>query len=69
MTIISLLRYCVCSSVRVMNILSLGAFLIPYLLFHAACGIPMLFMEVSLGQFTRHSSVGSWDIVPMLKVD
>nr|XP_039267122.1 sodium- and chloride-dependent betaine transporter-like [Styela clava] len=44
-----------------------GAFLIPYLLVAGFCGLPLLFQEVALGQFTKHSCFGAWDLVPLMK--
>ncbi|XP_062854199.1 sodium- and chloride-dependent GABA transporter 2-like [Trichomycterus rosablanca] len=37
-----------------------GVFFIPYLVFLFACGIPLFFLEVSLGQYTSQSAVTSW---------
>nr|XP_012603743.1 sodium- and chloride-dependent betaine transporter isoform X1 [Microcebus murinus]XP_012603744.1 sodium- and chloride-dependent betaine transporter isoform X1 [Microcebus murinus]XP_012603745.1 sodium- and chloride-dependent betaine transporter isoform X1 [Microcebus murinus]XP_020143579.1 sodium- and chloride-dependent betaine transporter isoform X1 [Microcebus murinus] len=37
-----------------------GAFFIPYLLFFFACGIPVFFLEVALGQYTSQGSVTAW---------
>lgn len=46
----------------------LGAFLIPYCMFAVFCGFPMVFLEVSLGQFTRSGGFKAWNVVPLLKV-
>ncbi|KAJ8249699.1 hypothetical protein COCON_G00229150 [Conger conger] len=37
-----------------------GAFFIPYLIFLFTCGIPVFFLETSLGQFTSEGGVTSW---------
>ncbi|KAK1887372.1 Sodium- and chloride-dependent GABA transporter 2 [Dissostichus eleginoides] len=37
-----------------------GAFFIPYLIFLFACGIPVFFLETSLGQFTSEGGVTCW---------
>ncbi|KAM3865997.1 sodium- and chloride-dependent GABA transporter 2-like [Diretmus argenteus] len=37
-----------------------GAFLIPYVLFLFTCGIPIFFLELSLGQFTGQGGITCW---------
>ncbi|XP_036374086.1 sodium- and chloride-dependent GABA transporter 2-like [Megalops cyprinoides] len=37
-----------------------GAFFIPYLIFLFTCGIPVFFLETSLGQFTSEGGVTCW---------
>ncbi|XP_037098872.1 sodium- and chloride-dependent GABA transporter 2 isoform X2 [Syngnathus acus] len=37
-----------------------GAFLIPYLIFLFACGVPVFFLETALGQFTSQGGVTCW---------
>jgi len=44
-----------------------GAFLIPYFFFVAVAGLPMFFLEISLGQFTRLSAIEVWKIAPIMK--
>ena len=44
-----------------------GIFLIPYFAVLFGAGIPLLFLEVSLGQFTSFSGVSSWNIYPLVK--
>ncbi|XP_066998089.2 sodium- and chloride-dependent GABA transporter ine [Anabrus simplex] len=36
-----------------------GAFLVPYLLILIICGIPLLYMELAVGQFTRRGPIGA----------
>lgn len=44
-----------------------GAFLIPFFIVLIFCGVPLYFLEVSLGQFTGKSPVVVWSICPLLK--
>jgi solute carrier family 6 (neurotransmitter transporter, glycine) member 5/9 len=44
-----------------------GAFLIPYLLMLLFCGIPLYFMEVSLGQFASTGCLTVFKMAPILK--
>jgi len=44
-----------------------GAFLIPYFFFVIIAGIPMFFLEISLGQFTKLSAIQVWKIAPVMK--
>ena len=44
-----------------------GVFLIPYFVTLLGAGIPLLFMQVSLGQFMSKSGPGAWDIYPICK--
>ncbi|XP_005993605.1 sodium- and chloride-dependent GABA transporter 2-like [Latimeria chalumnae] len=37
-----------------------GVFLIPYVIFLFACGIPLFFLETALGQYTTEGGVTSW---------
>ncbi|XP_059140060.1 sodium- and chloride-dependent taurine transporter-like [Physella acuta] len=44
-----------------------GAFLVPYFISVILGGIPMFFLEVSLGQFMSEGGIGCWKIVPLFK--
>ena len=45
-----------------------GAFLIPYLIFLAVCGMPMFFMELSLSQYIGLGPISCWRAVsPLFK--
>uniref|UniRef100_A0A671SWR5 Transporter n=1 Tax=Sinocyclocheilus anshuiensis TaxID=1608454 RepID=A0A671SWR5_9TELE len=37
-----------------------GAFFIPYLIFLFTCGIPVFFLEISLGQYTSEGGITCW---------
>ncbi|XP_077428886.1 sodium- and chloride-dependent GABA transporter 2-like [Vanacampus margaritifer] len=37
-----------------------GVFLVPYLLFFCTCGVPLFFLETSLGQYTRQGGIACW---------
>ena len=34
-----------------------GAFLIPYIIMLILCGLPLLFMELTVGQYTRRGPI------------
>nr|XP_043895354.1 sodium- and chloride-dependent creatine transporter 1-like [Solea senegalensis] len=44
-----------------------GVFLIPYLLIVFVGGIPIFFMEISLGQFMKAGGINVWNIAPLFK--
>ncbi|GFR73665.1 transporter [Elysia marginata] len=44
-----------------------GAFLFPYLIMLFLVGIPLFYLEVSLGQFCSKGAAKCWDFAPMLK--
>jgi SNF family Na+-dependent transporter len=44
-----------------------GAFLVPYFLFVVAGGVPIMFLEVGLGQFMSQGNLSIWDICPIFK--
>ncbi len=50
------------------HLFALGAFLVPYLIMLVVLGIPLLYMELTVGQFTRRGPVHALAIVcPLLK--
>ncbi|XP_077971386.1 sodium- and chloride-dependent betaine transporter-like [Styela clava] len=45
-----------------------GAFLIPYLIVAVFCGVPMMFMEVAIGQMTKRGCIAGIDnMVPLMR--
>ncbi|KAI1890543.1 hypothetical protein AGOR_G00154770 [Albula goreensis] len=44
-----------------------GAFLIPYIVMLAVAGLPLFFMECSLGQFSSQGPITVWKAVPILQ--
>ncbi|XP_074872611.1 sodium- and chloride-dependent creatine transporter 1 [Carettochelys insculpta] len=44
-----------------------GVFLIPYTLIAVLGGVPIFFLEISLGQFMKAGSVNVWNIAPLFK--
>uniref|UniRef100_A0A8C4RH73 Transporter n=1 Tax=Erpetoichthys calabaricus TaxID=27687 RepID=A0A8C4RH73_ERPCA len=45
-----------------------GVFLVPYLFFLVTCGVPLLLLETSLGQYTRKSGITCWrNICPLFE--
>ncbi len=46
---------------------SKGAFLIPFLTFLLLLGIPLVFLELSIGQFTSTGPLTSWSMVPIFR--
>ncbi|XP_056016857.1 sodium- and chloride-dependent betaine transporter-like [Ostrea edulis] len=44
-----------------------GAFLIPFVFFLIACGFPLYFMEVAVGQFTGKGCFHVWEACPLFK--
>ena len=45
-----------------------GAFLIPYMIMLVLCGIPLLYMELAVGQYTRRGPIGALGkLCPILK--
>ena len=44
-----------------------GVFFIPYFITLFGAGVPLLFLEISQGQFTTSSGVLAWDLYPLVK--
>ncbi|KAF5295952.1 hypothetical protein FQA39_LY12724 [Lamprigera yunnana] len=44
-----------------------GAFLVPYLIMLFLCGIPLFFLETSLGQFSGQGCITMFEICPLFK--
>uniref|UniRef100_UPI00358F289E sodium- and chloride-dependent creatine transporter 1-like n=1 Tax=Myxine glutinosa TaxID=7769 RepID=UPI00358F289E len=44
-----------------------GVFLIPYVIISILGGIPVFFLEISLGQFMKQASIGAWKISPLFQ--
>ena len=44
-----------------------GAFLLPYVLFLVVGGIPLVFLELSFGQFAGQGPLGVWRVAPLFK--
>jgi len=45
-----------------------GVFLVPYFLILIICGVPLLYMELAVGQFTRRGPIGALaQICPLFK--
>ena len=45
-----------------------GAFLVPYFVMLILCGIPLLYMELAVGQYTRRGPIGALGkLCPILK--
>ncbi|ELT92641.1 hypothetical protein CAPTEDRAFT_140091, partial [Capitella teleta] len=44
-----------------------GAFLIPYFIFLFICGLPLFFLELSIGQFSSLSPLSVWKMSPLFK--
>ena len=55
-------------NVHIFPSFTLGAFLIPYLLFLAFGGVPIFFLEQCVGQFTQSEPVHAWTkLCPLLR--
>ena len=44
-----------------------GAFLIPYFILIITGAVPMYFLEVIMGQYTRSGAIKIWDICPIFR--
>jgi len=44
-----------------------GAFFVPYLIMCVFGGIPIFFLELSLGQFMKAGGIRAWDLVPLFR--
>ena len=52
----------------IFSVLMAGAFLVPYLLMLFVLGIPLLYMELTVGQYTRRGPVHALaKVCPLLK--
>ena len=60
-------RCLLCVIFWVFSLLLAGAFLVPYFIMLAICGIPIFFMELSLGQFSSLGPLAVWKISPLFK--
>lgn len=58
---------CDCVFSPIFYLLLSGAFLIPYTLMLALAGLPLFFMECSLGQFASLGPVSIWRILPLFQ--
>ncbi|KAK7474269.1 hypothetical protein BaRGS_00034512 [Batillaria attramentaria] len=54
-------------STQVKSLSKRGAFLIPYLVAVILGGVPMFFLEVTLGQFMSEGGIGPWKIAPLFQ--
>lgn len=55
-------------SMVLVTIIITGVFLIPYTIIMIVCGVPMLYMELAIGQFTGRGPIGSLGhLCPLLK--
>ncbi|XP_060063138.1 sodium-dependent proline transporter-like [Ylistrum balloti] len=44
-----------------------GAFLVPFFFFTLLCGVPLYFLELTLGQFSGQSAVIAWSLCPLFE--
>ena len=44
-----------------------GCFLIPYLICLVVAGIPVLVLEIALGQYTSQGAITAWKICPLFQ--
>ncbi|XP_074652662.1 sodium- and chloride-dependent taurine transporter-like [Tubulanus polymorphus] len=44
-----------------------GAFLIPYVIFLVCCGVPIYFLETSVGQYMGRGPWKAWEIYPLMQ--
>ena len=44
-----------------------GAFVLAYLCFLFLVGVPIMMLEVSMGQFMSRGGIEAWDMVPLFK--
>lgn len=49
------------------SLIFLGAFFLPYLLMLVVCGLPLMFMELALGQFASLGAITIWKVSPLFK--
>ncbi|VEL16031.1 unnamed protein product [Protopolystoma xenopodis] len=65
--VLNTLSFVVCTSLLFINDMVKGAFLVSYFFFLFACGVPLFFMELGLGQYTGLSPIRAFNLAPISK--